>query len=134
MISSCIMCILLLCLSNFTLSDTIWVTILFGSLFLLFGYIIFMRLNTKFELCNKEMVYTNFIGISMKYNYIDIEKIVFHYYKNTNRLEKIAIYCKRRKIVAECTLIDFDEMARILRRKIKVNKNCIIIEKNKKMK
>ena len=124
--------ILLVCLSADFLAEKIGLTCVFQAFNLLDVYLILAGFNLKVELYKEEMVYTNFLRISKKYNYHDIEKVVFYYFKNSKKVEKAAIYYKKRKTIIDCYFIDFDELVGILRRKIKQNRNCIVIEKNKK--
>ena len=124
--------ILLVCLTDDSLADKIGFTLMFQTFNLLGVYLILVSFNSKVELYKEDMIFTNFLRISKKFNYHDIEKVVFYYFKNSKNIEKVAIYCKKKKIVIDCYFIDFDEIVRILRRKIKQNRNCIVIEKNKK--
>ena len=125
--------IFLLCVSNDPLAEKIWVTVGFQSFNLLGVALILMALNLKVQLNKEEIIYRNFLGISKKYKYVDIEKVVFYYYKNSKTIEKVAIYSKRRRFVIDYYFNDFEEIIRILRIRIKVSRNCIIIEKNKKV-
>jgi len=124
--------ILSVCLTDDSLADKIGYTLVFQTFNLLGAYLILVSFNSKVELYKEDMIFTNFLRISKKYNYHDIEKVVFYYFKNSKNIEKVAIYCKKKKIVIDCYFIDFDEIVRILRRRIKQNRNCIVIEKNKK--
>jgi len=124
--------ILLVCLSADSLVDKISLTCVFQTFNLLSAYAILVGSNLKVELCDEEIIYTNFLRISKKYNYHDIEKVVFYYFKSSRKVEKVAIYYKKRKTIIDCYFIDFDELVGILRRKIKQNKSCIVIEKNRK--
>ena len=124
--------ILLVCLTDDSLADKIGYTLVFQTFNLLGVYLILVSFNSKVELYKEDMIFTNFLRISKKFNYHDIEKVVFYYFKNSKNIEKVAIYCKKKKIVIDCYFIDFDEIVRILRRRIKQNRNCIVIEKNKK--
>jgi hypothetical protein len=124
--------ILSVCLTDDSLADKIGYTLVFQTFNLLGVYLILAGFNLKVELYKEEMIYTNFLRISKKYNYHDIEKVVFDYFKNSKKVEKAAIYYKKRKTIIDCYFIDFDELVGILRRKIKQNRNCIVIEKNKK--
>lgn len=124
--------ILSVCLTDDSLADKIGYTLMFQTFNLLGVYLILVSFNSKVELYKEDMIFTNFLRISKKFNYHDIEKVVFYYFKNSKNIEKVAIYCKKKKIVIDCYFIDFDEIVRILRRRIKQNRNCIVIEKNKK--
>ena len=124
--------ILLVCLTDDSLADKIGYTLVFQTFNLLGVYLILASFNLKVELYKEEMIYTNLLRISKKYNYHDIEKVVFYYFKNSKNVEKVAIYCKNKRVVIDYFFIGFDEIVRILRRKIKQSRNCIVIEKNKK--
>ena len=124
--------VLLVFLSTDSLSDILWCTLAFQTFNFLPAYSVLVGLNVKVELNKEEMIYTNFLGISTKYNYNDTKKAVFYYFKNSKNVEKVAIYCKNKRVVIDYFFIGFDEIVRILRRKIKQNRNCIVIEKNKK--
>ena len=125
--------ILMLCVSNDTLSEKMWLSVGFQSFNLLGVASILIGLNRKIELKKEEMLYRNFLGISRTYKYTDIEKMVFYYYKNSKIIEKVAIYSKKRRFEIDCYFHDFNEIIRILRVRIKTNKNCVVIEKNKKL-
>ena len=122
--------ILLVCLTDDSLADKIGYTLVFQTFNLLGVYLILVSFNSKVELYKEDMIFTNFLRISKKFNYHDIEKVVFYYFKNSKNVEKVAIYCKNKRVVIDYFFIDFDEIVRILRRKIKQNRNCIVIEKN----
>ena len=124
--------ILSVCLTDDSLADKIGYTLMFQTFNLVGVYLILAGFNLKVELYKEEMIYTNLFRISKKYNYNDIEKIVFYYFKNSKNVEKVAIYCKNKRVVIDYFFIGFDEIVRILRRRIKQNRNCIVIEKNKK--
>lgn len=124
--------ILLVCLTDDSLANKIGYTLMFQTFNLLGVYLVLASFNLKVELYKEEMIYTNLLRISKKYNYHDIEKVVFYYFKNSKNVEKVAIYCKNKRVVIDYFFIGFDEIVRILRRKIKQNRNCIVIEKNKK--
>lgn len=122
--------ILAVCLSDDSLVDKIGYTLVFQTFNLLGVYLILVSFNSKVELYKEDMIFTNFLRISKKFNYHDIEKVVFYYFKNSKNVEKVAIYCKNKRVVIDYFFIGFDEIVRILRRKIKQNRNCIVIEKN----
>ena len=124
--------ILSVCLTDDSLADKIGYTLVFQTFNLLGAYLILVSFNSKVELYKEDMIFTNFLRISKKFNYHDIEKVVFYYFKNSKNIEKVAIYCKNKRVVIDYFFIGFDEIVRILRRKIKQNRNCIVIEKNKK--
>ena len=123
--------VLLVFLSTDSLSDILWVTLAFQTFNFLPAYSVLVGLNVKVELNKEEMIYTNFLGISTKHNYNDTKKAVFYYFKNSKKVEKVVIYYKKARIVIDYYFVGFDEMVRILRKKI--NSNCVIIEKNKKL-
>ena len=65
--------IFLMCISNDPLAKKIWLGVLFQSFSLLGVASILIGLNLRIELHKEEMIYRNFLGISRRCKYIDIE-------------------------------------------------------------
>lgn len=100
-------------------------------------YFILSGVNWKIELRQGELIFRNFFRITRKYNYSEINKIeIYPPHRLTGSLpEKYVIYICKRHIKMECTVTNFEDFIKEIKKNMRENNSfCNIVKVSRKEK
>ena len=107
---------------------SIFVFLSLSVLFLMFLWLFLTSLNWKLIIGDEELVYKNFCGITKKYEYSEITKIVVCHNRKVDKIEKYKLYIGKHKITIECIAKNFGSFERLLKRRLKKANNSLLFE------
>ncbi len=110
------------------ISASIFVLSSLSALFLMFLWLFLTSLNWKLIIEDEELIHKNFLGITKKYKYSEITRIVVCYNRNVNKIEKYKLYIGKRKITIECITKNYASFERLIKRGLRKSNNQLQFE------
>lgn len=98
-------------------------------IFLLCLCLFLFSLNWKLFLEEDGLTYKNALGISRRYSYSDISRIIAYYRRNSKEPEKYKLYVNDKRITIEGVTINFGNFERAVIRRLKNADNPLKIER-----